>query len=162
MQEQGYVCMIMHTSKKLASDFLLSTAAYEAVRKNVQVYGHESPSDEDLLVDDEEETENPSALLQKFRNENNCKEKDEEELESLLLKSKDKEEEIHIKIKFGKKIYRQVFKNHYSEKGKLFLPNRIANNIDSEDEHADSDIPITLLRRKAGWSKFGISNNIDY
>ncbi|GFS99248.1 protein Red [Nephila pilipes] len=202
-----YVTVKCAVSKKLASDFLLSTDAHKALRRNVQVYDHESSSEEDLIVDDKEETENPSvnyhagasdaksgldiaerrhqviqeskfligdmehthlvndlnyAVLQNVRNENNYKEKEEEELESLFFKRKDKEEEIQIKIKFVRKIYRQVFKNRYPEKSELFVPNRIANDMDLEDKYTDSDIPITLLRKKAGWSKFGISNNNDY
>ncbi|GFT18945.1 CCHC-type domain-containing protein [Nephila pilipes] len=35
-------------SKKLASDLILSTTAYEALRENVQMYGHETPSDKDV------------------------------------------------------------------------------------------------------------------
>ncbi|GFS50649.1 hypothetical protein NPIL_247781 [Nephila pilipes] len=48
--------------KKLASDLLLSTTAYEALREKSQMYGHESPSNEDdVHVASEEETENPSV-----------------------------------------------------------------------------------------------------
>ncbi|GFX61105.1 protein Red [Trichonephila clavipes] len=96
------------------------------------------------------------ALLQKVRSEINYKEKEEEELENLLLKHKDKgeEEEIQFKTKLGKNIYRQVFKNRYPEKSELFLPNRMAYIIDLEDEYADSDIPTTLLRSKADCPSF--------
>ncbi|GFT18898.1 hypothetical protein NPIL_471251 [Nephila pilipes] len=49
-------------SKEPASDLILSTTAYEALRANVQMYGHESPSDdEDDHVSSEEETEDPSV-----------------------------------------------------------------------------------------------------
>ncbi|GFU34411.1 CCHC-type domain-containing protein [Nephila pilipes] len=56
----GYVPVSCAVSKKLASNLLLSTAAHEALKSNVQVYGHESPSDEDLHVAGEEEMEDPS------------------------------------------------------------------------------------------------------
>ncbi|GIX79851.1 protein Red [Caerostris extrusa] len=97
------------------------------------------------------------ALLQKVRSEINYKEKEEEELETLLLKHKDKggeEEEIHFRTKLGKNIYRQVFKNRFQEKSELFLPNRMAYVIDLEDEYAESDIPTTLLRSKADCPSF--------
>ncbi|XP_055935970.1 protein Red-like [Argiope bruennichi] len=96
------------------------------------------------------------ALLQKVRSEINYKEKEEEELEHLLMKHKDKgeEEEIQFKTKLGKNIYRQVFKNRYPEKSELFLPNRMAYVIDLEDEYAESDIPTTLLRSKADCPSF--------
>ncbi|GFS85208.1 hypothetical protein NPIL_379401 [Nephila pilipes] len=48
-------------SKKLTSDLLLSTAVYEALKENMQVYGHESPSNDDVHVTSEEKTEDPSA-----------------------------------------------------------------------------------------------------
>ncbi|GFU37838.1 hypothetical protein NPIL_646461 [Nephila pilipes] len=49
-------------SKKLTSDVLLRTAAYETLRQNVQVYGQESSlDDEDVFVASEEESENPSV-----------------------------------------------------------------------------------------------------
>ncbi|GFT60737.1 hypothetical protein NPIL_52281 [Nephila pilipes] len=43
-REHGYIPASCAVSKNLVSDLLLSTAAYEAFRENVQVYGHESPS----------------------------------------------------------------------------------------------------------------------
>ncbi|GFT64570.1 protein Red [Nephila pilipes] len=98
------------------------------------------------------------VLLQKERNENNYKEKEGKEYESLLLKllkHKDKkEEEIQFKTKLGRHIYRQVFENYFLEKSKLFLPNVILYTIDLEDEYADNDIPITLLRNKADCPSF--------
>ncbi|GFS49971.1 transposon Ty3-I Gag-Pol polyprotein [Nephila pilipes] len=150
---ERYVTVPCAVSKKLASDKLLSTAAYEALRENEQVYGHESHSDDEtVLFASEEETEDPSvstkalvelsiesvapdaksgldteeqrrqmikefkflagvmehthlvkdldyALLQKVYNENNCKEKKEEELESLFLKHKDKGKGEEIQFK---------------------------------------------------------------
>ncbi|GFS81571.1 hypothetical protein NPIL_172461 [Nephila pilipes] len=51
--------MLCAVSKKLASDLLLRTAAYEALRETMQVY-HESTSDE-------EETEDPSVASLSLR-----------------------------------------------------------------------------------------------
>ncbi|KAG8194108.1 hypothetical protein JTE90_003049 [Oedothorax gibbosus] len=94
------------------------------------------------------------ALLQKVRSEINYKEKEEEQLETQLLKHKDKdeEEEINFRTKLGKSIYRQVFKHRYPERSELFLPNRMAYIYDLEDE--ESDIPTTLLRSKADCPSF--------
>ncbi|GFU53149.1 hypothetical protein NPIL_64081, partial [Nephila pilipes] len=48
--------------KKLESVLLLSTTAYEVLRENAQVYGHESPcNDEDVHFSSEEEIEDPFA-----------------------------------------------------------------------------------------------------
>lgn len=97
------------------------------------------------------------ALLQKVRSEINYKEKEEEEMESLLMKHnkvKGEEEEIQFKTKIGKNIYRQVFKSQYPERSELFLPNRMAYIIDLEDEYAESDIPTTLMRSKADCPSF--------
>ncbi|GFU33285.1 CCHC-type domain-containing protein [Nephila pilipes] len=55
-----YALVPCAVSKKLASDFLSSNAAYEALNEYVQVYGPESNSDKDLYAAGEEETEDPS------------------------------------------------------------------------------------------------------
>ncbi|GFT94113.1 hypothetical protein NPIL_148921 [Nephila pilipes] len=59
----GYVPVPCAVSKKLASDLLLSTAAYEAIKENVQVYGSRITLDvEDVHVAGEEVVEDPSKI----------------------------------------------------------------------------------------------------
>ncbi|GFS33288.1 protein Red [Nephila pilipes] len=56
----GYVLVPCVVSKKLASFLLLSTTAYEVLKENIQMYGQESSSYEDLHVAGEKEMENHS------------------------------------------------------------------------------------------------------
>lgn len=96
------------------------------------------------------------ALLQKVRSEITSKEKEEEELERVLLKHQDKEEEeeIMFRTKMGRNIYRCLFKSKHPEKNELFLPSRMAYIIDLEDDYTESDIPTTLIRSKADCPSF--------
>ncbi|GFU03309.1 protein Red [Nephila pilipes] len=57
----GTVLVLRAVSKKLASDLLLSTTAYEALKAKGEAYGHKSPSDENLHVAGEEEIEDSSV-----------------------------------------------------------------------------------------------------
>uniref|UniRef100_A0A646QG64 Protein Red n=1 Tax=Hemiscolopendra marginata TaxID=943146 RepID=A0A646QG64_9MYRI len=93
------------------------------------------------------------ALLQKVRSEISAKEKEEEELEEVVTSksSRDRdetEEQIQFRTKFGKSIYRLLFRMRFPERNDHFLPGRMAYVIDLEDEYTESDIPTTLLRSK--------------
>ncbi|XP_022250197.1 protein Red-like isoform X2 [Limulus polyphemus] len=90
------------------------------------------------------------ALLQKVRSEITSKEKEEEEMEKVIMKTTIKDEEdMQFKTRMGRNLYRLLFRGYQVEKNDLFLPGRMAYVIDLEDEYAESDIPTTRLRSKA-------------
>lgn len=94
------------------------------------------------------------ALLQKVRAEITTKEKTEEdEMESSFQSSsKDGDVEdtsIQFKTRMARNVYRTLFKKKPPVVNELFLPGRMAYQVELEDEYAESDIPTTIIRSKA-------------
>lgn len=57
-------------------------------------------------------------------------------------------------------IYRTLFKKKVSKVNELFLPGRMAYQVELEDEYAESDIPTTIIRSKADCPTLEVSMNI--
>lgn len=93
------------------------------------------------------------ALLQKVRAEISTKEKEDEELDKVLIEDEPEKpqptETVTFKTKMAKNIHRLVFQPRKKQRNELFLPGRMAYIFEVDNEYADSDIPTTLLRSKA-------------
>ncbi|CAH1268272.1 IK [Branchiostoma lanceolatum] len=91
------------------------------------------------------------ALLQKVRSEIHTKEREEDDLDTIVLEKKqeEEEEEMEFKTRMARSVYRTLFKIKPPERNELFLPGRMAYVIDLEDEYTDTDVPTTLIRSKA-------------
>uniref|UniRef100_A0A0A9Z548 Protein Red n=1 Tax=Lygus hesperus TaxID=30085 RepID=A0A0A9Z548_LYGHE len=92
------------------------------------------------------------ALLQKVRSEITVKElEQEEEMEKLASKPKKEkkvreEEEMSFKTRLGRNIYKTIMQSDEVERNPVFAPGRMAYVVELNDEVAESDIPLTLLR----------------
>ena len=93
------------------------------------------------------------ALLQKMREEITRTDHTEAKtLKSETAKTeepKKAEEGIKFKTKMGQSIYRAVFVHKHPERNELFAQNRMAYQVELDDEYAETDIPTTLIRSKA-------------
>ncbi|CAH0391635.1 unnamed protein product [Bemisia tabaci] len=94
------------------------------------------------------------ALLQKVRSEIEMKEQEQEqEMEQIISKprkeKKVEEEEMQFKTRLGRNVYRTIMGTKEIKRNDLFAPQRMAYVIDIQDEIADTDIPMTLIRSKA-------------
>ena len=93
------------------------------------------------------------ALLQKMREEITRTEQSEgKTLKSEPSKTeepKKAEEGIKFKTKIGQSIYRALFVQKHPERNELFAQNRMAYQVELDDEYAETDIPTTLIRSKA-------------
>lgn len=56
------------------------------------------------------------------------------------------EEEITFKTRLGRNIYKTVMQTNEIERNPVFAPGRMAYVVELNEEMAESDIPLTLLR----------------
>ncbi|KAL5260565.1 hypothetical protein ACHWQZ_G010646 [Mnemiopsis leidyi] len=93
------------------------------------------------------------ALLQKMREEITRTEHSEGRTQksepSKAEETKKAEEGIKFKTKIGQSIYRTLFVHKHPERNELFAQNRMAYQVELDDEYAETDIPTTLIRSKA-------------
>lgn len=101
------------------------------------------------------------ALLQKVRSEIVAKEHEqEEEMEKLAqenhetaqeLIEQETNDEVEFKTIIGKNLHRivQMQKSRHIERNDLFLPGRMAYNIELDDDNAESEIPTTIIRSRS-------------
>merc|ERR1712157_398465 len=104
------------------------------------------------------------ALLQKIRAEQARKDEEDIKIQEEILDAKsksdrkleDKEDLTSIRNPLAKNVNRILFENEVPKNVDNFLEGRMAYVFELDDEYAESDIPTTLMRSKAGY-EIGIS-----
>lgn len=108
------------------------------------------------------------ALLQKMREEMTKTEIQESKTQKLgeatkAADNKKAEEGMVFKTKMAQAIYRTLFVHRHPDRNELFAQNRMAYQVDLDDEYAETDIPTTLFRSKpeakASVEKRTLTNN---
>ena len=107
------------------------------------------------------------ALLQKMREEMARTDQVEGKIQKSEAQkneeAKNAEEGMNFKTKIAQSVYRILFVNKYPERNELFSQNRMAYQVDMDDEYAETDVPTTLIRSKvdakASVEKRTLTNN---
>ena len=93
------------------------------------------------------------ALLQKMREEmartDVVEGKTQKSETQKTEEAKNAEEGMKFKTKMAQSIYRIMFVHKHPERNELFAQNRMAYQVDMDDEYAETDVPTTLIKSKA-------------